>query len=288
MTESRPSSAFLFALSLTLSAALAGFSPLSPAAAQSRAQAEDAVRNADAPTIPLERQEGDDWTDFVGAWLLPVVGALLTLIIVGALFWLTWRRIEAVNAKHENLIAALAKRQDEKLKDLKELTVVVSRVTNLEERLVTLQHATFRHTRMIEAPAMELARHGAPVSYEAEEDFVAAAVDFPVTANNLLARSGGPWPVVKVDWMRNLLVRDPDGRGTFVLVHDAGIPGGQLYAVPRLTRFLAAEDFYNHYEQFYDCARPASGEIWVNAPAVVRATEGGWKLADKGELEVKS
>jgi hypothetical protein len=54
------------------------------------------------------------------------------------------------------------------------------------------------------------------------------------------------------------------------------------------VRFQAQEDFYNHYEQFYDCTRPTAGEVWVNEPAVVDPVDGGWRLRDKGILEVKT
>jgi hypothetical protein len=247
---------------------------------------------------PMPAQAGSEgWTDYVFSWLLPAVGASVALVILSGLFWLTWRKLEAVHAKNEDVIRTLAMRQDEKLV---KLDVVASRVKDMEHRLDALQDDIFRLKRTVEAPAGAWARESrpedsrnaarvAPAAYEpAEEGYAEEDVDFPATANSFLTRFGAPWQVVKPDWMRNLLVKDPDGRGTFVLIRDAGVPGGQLCIIPRITRFIAAEDFHNHYEQFYDCAHPAAGEVWVNTPAVVMGVDGGWRLLERGELEVRA
>jgi formylglycine-generating enzyme required for sulfatase activity len=111
---------------------------------------------------------------------------------------------------------------------------------------------------------------------------------FPILAADLLDRSGGGAQAVKPDILKGILVKDPDKAGALTLMHDWSVPGGILYVVPRMTRFMTRQDFYNLYEKFYDCARPGAGEVWVVRPAFVSRVGGGWTLRERGVLEVRA
>jgi formylglycine-generating enzyme required for sulfatase activity len=114
------------------------------------------------------------------------------------------------------------------------------------------------------------------------------SINFPLAAEECLKYAAArESKIVKTDPLKGILVKDREGRGQLILVHDWGVPGGVLYLFPRLTRFQTLQDFYNHYEQFYNCDRPGAGAVWVKESAVVRKVSGGWKLSEKGELEIR-
>jgi formylglycine-generating enzyme required for sulfatase activity len=121
-----------------------------------------------------------------------------------------------------------------------------------------------------------------------QQDTEFGGINFPLSAEDCLKHAAGRESrIVRYDPLKGIFVKDPDGRGQFILVHDWGVPGGVLYLLPRVTYFQTSVDFYNHYEQLYECARPAAGGVWVVSPAIVRKVAGGWKLLEKGELEIK-
>jgi hypothetical protein len=230
------------------------------------------------------------FSDSLYAWLPLSALSLLGVALLAAMFWWTWKKIAGVNAEAEQ-IRRLIKKQDEIPGYLR---ASVSGIRDLSQRLAVLQEDMFRLTLMVKTMSKEQSLQGRLVEpYSAvspaslEDDYAKVSPDFPIAAHSFLARLGGAQQIVKHDWPKNLLVKDQDGRGQLVLVCDSGVSGGQLYIVPRVTRFQTREDFYNYYEQFYDCDHPGAGEVWVNAPAVVDGVDGGWKLLEKGELEVK-
>lgn len=71
-----------------------------------------------------------------------------------------------------------------------------------------------------------------------------------------------------------VLARDPQRRGLFLVI-------------PSLDRFNSSQDF-NHYSTFYDCDRPAAGEVWVSEPALATydKSSGHWRLHQKGQLQI--
>jgi hypothetical protein len=227
------------------------------------------------------------------AWLVPGLMGLLFAALMGGLFWWTWVKIGEGDDRTEALLRALYKKQDERFKEF----VSALRIKDSREPLAALQAGVFRLTETVENMRKEQslqARMASPyaaasVGYALKEEFYAAPkVELPMAADKFLSHLGGPQQIVKADWLKNLLVKDPEGRGSLVLVRDPSVPGSQLLVVPRAARFQTMEDFYNYYEQFYECARPGAGEVWLVAPAIVEGVDGGWRLLEKGELEVKS
>ncbi|MDT5295327.1 MAG: eukaryotic-like serine/threonine-protein kinase [Acidobacteriota bacterium] len=117
-------------------------------------------------------------------------------------------------------------------------------------------------------------------------DAASGSLDFPAAAAQFLKTAGGREVRVRLDLIRDLFVKDAGG-GPFALLHDWGVPGGIVYLLPRLMYFQTRQDFYNYYQPFYDCAHPLAGEVWIVKPAVVERVVGGWRLREKGVLEVK-
>lgn len=271
-------------------------------------KANDALNNAqnqgttvpNSTTVPpVPTPHKGDTMDSIVALLPTVLAALTALVILVVLFWWTWEKIKGVEAKTDGLIRDLASRQSNKFQ---ELNAAVSGVKELNGRLSTIQDGIFRLGQALETLRKEQTlKNRLAETYNttppvttgyapppADDGYPTNTIDFPIAANNFLSRMDGPQQIIKQDPLKNILVKDPEGKGQLVLVRDGSVPGGQLYIVPRITRFQAMQDFYNHYEQFYDCNHPGAGEVWVNEPAVVYGVDGGWQLRDKGILEVKS
>jgi hypothetical protein len=252
-----------------------------------------------SPPVNPERE-----TDDLTVWLLPGILGLIGLVILGALFWWTWATIQDGNEKLAKLLSAFATKQESS----QAYQSTSKHLNELAGKVAVLQSSIFNLSQMVQAQAQAKAQQkewlpekrtpepyppygtqpADPDPYAPSDGYSGEAIDFPITATNFLTRFGGQQQVVKPDPLKGILVKDPDGRGAFVLVRDGSVPGGQLCIIPRTTRFQAAEDFYNHYEKFYDCVRLTPGEVWVNTPAVVTSVDGGWKLFEKGELEVKA
>ncbi len=114
-----------------------------------------------------------------------------------------------------------------------------------------------------------------------------AGQSFPTRAAALLSGAGKGAQIVRADYLRSILVKDPEGVGEFSLIHDWGVPGGVLYLIPRVTRFQTRQEYYNYYDRFYECASPTVGEVWVVRPALAGRVSGGWSLLEKGILEVR-
>jgi hypothetical protein len=71
-----------------------------------------------------------------------------------------------------------------------------------------------------------------------------------------------------------VLARDPQRRSLYLVI-------------PSLDRFNSSQD-YNNYSTFYDCDRPASGEVWVLEPPLASYdnASGHWRLQQKGRLQI--
>jgi formylglycine-generating enzyme required for sulfatase activity len=115
-----------------------------------------------------------------------------------------------------------------------------------------------------------------------------SALVFPVSAADCLAKTESFSKVVRHDVVRNLLVTGPNGKGELALIHSSTVSkkGGSLFVVPRITRFTSSDTFSSLYKEYYDCARPSAGEVWIVKPAVVAKAPGGWHLTEKGKLGI--
>jgi hypothetical protein len=113
--------------------------------------------------------------------------------------------------------------------------------------------------------------------------------EFPVSAVDYLDKMTRFANVVRPDFQNGILVNDPDGTGELVVIRDSRQDDGRLlFLVPRHAQFQTKQDFYTYYEKYYDCARPAGGDVWIIGPAMVEKVTGGWQLREKGLLEIRS
>lgn len=81
----------------------------------------------------------------------------------------------------------------------------------------------------------------------------------------------------------------PASEGDFVIMNRVeGNSDGQI-VIPHVTHFSSSEEFSIYFRNYFDCDAPSSGEVWIVRPALVKVDDktGGWRLADKGLLEIK-
>jgi hypothetical protein len=83
-----------------------------------------------------------------------------------------------------------------------------------------------------------------------------------------------------------MLVQDAEQEGGLLVVRDDA-SDGLLYLVPSFGFFQTKSDYTNYFERYYACTRPAGGNVWIRQPATVNPVNGGWQLANQGELEIR-
>lgn len=252
--------------------------------------------DATSPAAPLE-EEGI--MDTLLAWLRP---ALIALAVLGGLLFIAYLVSLLVKTKEagvttQRLVAGVVKRQDELNKQfVAALAPLTKEIKDLNARLRDMQNDLTNLTmsqRAARSRTADEAGRIAPPSFAAFSAAMPEKEDgedqFPVAADEYLNRVRAQGVVLKPDFANGILVKDPEDRGELVLVRDAMLPGEPPlnYIVPRVTKFQTQQDFYSYYEKYYECRRPATGDVWIVTPAVVDRVDGGWRLREKGELEVK-
>lgn len=132
----------------------------------------------------------------------------------------------------------------------------------------------------------------------------ALPVSFPVPADGLMQKDEPEFPVsvyeylgkmsryanaVKLDFQNGILVNDPEKKDELFLIRDSRQPDETKpsFLVPGAAHFHNKQDFEIYYARYYECPKPAMGDVWIIGPAVVEKVPGGWQLREKGMLEVR-
>jgi len=128
-----------------------------------------------------------------------------------------------------------------------------------------------------------------PLGYQPQSDgsTLKDEPEFPVSVNEYLGRMSRYANAVKLDFQNGILVNDPDKKDELFLIRDSRQPDEPLFLVPGAAQFHNKQDFEIYYAKYYECVKPAMGEVWILGPAVVAKVPGGWQLREKGMLEVR-
>ena len=89
--------------------------------------------------------------------------------------------------------------------------------------------------------------------------------------------------LVTFDYESELFVPVDDGE--FVIVTNSD-ENGRAVVLPRSPQLTSRRDFYEVYQDYYQCANPDAGEVSITEPAIVVPMSEGWKLLATGVLEV--
>lgn len=110
---------------------------------------------------------------------------------------------------------------------------------------------------------------------------------FPVSAEDYLAKNSEAAQTATADLIGGLLINDIDKGNEFLIANESELSDGLFYAIPNQSRFNTKGEYLNFYQNYYAFENPSSGAIQIKSPTIVKRTEGGWKLVEMGELEVR-
>jgi hypothetical protein len=106
---------------------------------------------------------------------------------------------------------------------------------------------------------------------------------FPASVAHYLRRTkAANKQIVTFDYESGLFAPVDDGE--FVLVSNG--EDTRPIVLPRSARLATKRDFYEFYQDYYHCAKPGTGEVYVVRPADVVEVENGWRFQTPGVLEV--
>lgn len=111
---------------------------------------------------------------------------------------------------------------------------------------------------------------------------------FPLSAAECEEKLHGFAKVVRHDGFRQMLVDGPGGKGEFAVTTETGLANScnDLFVVPRITTFQSESTYANLYAGYYEGGTRQLGEVWIVKPAIVDKVSGGWRLREKGVLQV--
>ncbi|HEX8119181.1 MAG TPA: hypothetical protein VF521_18025 [Pyrinomonadaceae bacterium] len=111
---------------------------------------------------------------------------------------------------------------------------------------------------------------------------------FPAPVGEYMRLVKGSAHPVRADYINDVLVEDLSSNGALVLVKNPpAVRDGTSYVVPSIDYFLSEQDYVKNYSNYFDCSEQQAGYVWIDKPASVRKVADGWKLVDKGILEVR-
>lgn len=242
------------------------------------------------------------------------VGLVLLLLFAGSLAYIArMKRIirdsqERANFNQEQLalIREIKSKQDELLKQLRGLDeirssvkLILGEVEELREHIRKLkERLETRSSQETPGLSVETVDNAAPTT--ATDSFAlhsSQSADrqefdrFPISVAdylNYISETSVVRTEVRAEPLREgVFVKSPEG--VFLLVGYDGNPNKRLFVVPKMERFQTRQDFI-HFQRYYDCNNPSSGEVWIIRPAVVvtDTVRGEWNLVEKGQLEIRS
>src|ERR1041384_2084427 len=75
--------------------------------------------------------------------------------------------------------------------------------------------------------------------------------------------------------------------GPYLLIKNSGNPKFQIVA-PSLSKLSSKKDYYNTYDELFNCENPTAGEIYILSPAIVEQADNGWLLREAGVIQIKA
>ncbi len=210
-------------------------------------------------------------------WLTWILSGLFGLIILGGMGFLAYFIFGSIKRRRIDT--------DQKFNAVKSRQLQISsEVESLKRTISSLSGQVSQQQQSVSALKRKLGEVdniAPPIqqSYTPSEP----KPEFPVMADEYLAKNRSQSTVATVDSFTGNLIEDSDGNGEFCLIRS----GNSTLALPSVSRFSTRSDYLNFYQNYYRCDRPAGGDIWIKSPAKVQKTESGWQLIEKGELEVR-
>lgn len=218
--------------------------------------------------------------------LFPLITGLAGLLLLGGIGYFIYRISKSVKddrAATQHGFSSVGAKQSGLRQDVDQLKKVVEMLSQQSKdqrsEIAALKSQTQLRGNFSDAPP-------APPTYAPHFAQPEPEPEFPVSVENYLAKNASGAPFGKYDPLLGTL-RENFEDGAFYLVRDGVLSDEARYAVPRSKQFVTKDDFAYHYSNYYVCANPSGGEVWIKKPSTVRRTPDGWKLEAMGELEIR-
>ncbi len=239
--------------------------------------------SAEAKPQPTPNDSNDkDWLSTILNWALFGVFGLIIIGIIGAgIYFLNKRKSREREeiARNFGEIKRKTGSLEQKIKDLTDVSTKLSAQIAAQNNEIRNLKQNFSNSSAA-APS-----RAAPVNYPIPPSAPPEEPQFPVAVDDYLAKTKSGATPVKFDYKEGMLVPDAEREAGLLVVRDGA--NGAFYLVPGFGFFQTKSDFTNYFERYYTCARPMGGTVFIRQPATVNQVNGGWQLAQTGELEVR-
>jgi len=222
----------------------------------------------------------EDWLGFLIKWGLIGLAGLLILGGIGAGIYFLRRNKQREREDIAGGFNRLEKQQrtnGEKIKQLEEVSKNLSQQIAQQKSEISSLKQMSQNASYAAPPPPTISAYQHPTEVP----------QFPITVDDYLAKVKNGAIPVKYDYKEKILVEDGEKEGGLLVVRDDSTAGNLLYLVPSFGFFQTKGDYTSYFENYYACARPTAGSVWIRQPATVNRVNGGWQLAQQGELEVR-
>lgn len=215
-------------------------------------------------------------------WLF---GGIAGLAVLGGLGWLAYSLLSNTFKQERETTQHGFKMANKNNQEL-------AQKVNQLEQTVKLQSGQFAQVQTaIQSLQRQIAKVGGQ-NYQQQAIFTQPVYklepQFPVGAEDYLGKVSANAQTATADLIGGLLVNDSNKGNEFLIVRDNELPENLFYAVPNQARFQTKSDYLNYYQNYYACENPSGGAVWIKSPTTVKRVNGGWKLEDMGELEIRN
>jgi myosin heavy subunit len=238
---------------------------------------------ANTNTAPVKPIEADDWLSFLLYWGL--IG-LAGLLVIGGIAAVTYFLRQNKRRERDEIAVGfnqLRKQQKAFGDEIKQLTEVSK---NLSQQIAQQKAEISKLKQQTQKAAYTASAPPPPSTMSAYQQPVEVS-RFPVSVDDYLAKVKNGAIPVKYDYREKMLVEDRENEGNLLVVTDDSERDNSLFLVPSFGFFQTKSDYTSYFENYYACARPMGGSVWIRQPATVRRVSGGWQLTQQGELEVR-
>lgn len=240
-----------------------------------------------AVTPKTNEENSGNWLDSIWSLLYWVLLGGIGLVVLGLTGWFIYYVLTNIWREKDTNIQGFRKVREAQKQMAAEISEL-SKLVKLQNDRIARQDKSiqsFQSQLKAENSSSSTARSQPVIE---EPQFVKPEPQFPVSAENYLNKVGNQGEMATPDkFSEGLLVQDPSKDQEFIIIKDPETADGLYYAVPKFTRFSTKSDYNLYYRTYYDCENPSGGTVWIKSPAIMDRVEGGWRLRDKGELEVR-
>jgi Skp family chaperone for outer membrane proteins len=217
-------------------------------------------------------------------WLAPGIG-LSVLLTVLATWWLK-QRIDLAEYGTGKRLAQAAQRQQELAAYTNDLSATVNGYSGNLSALSAAVNTLRAEVAELRARVQQGGDTPVITRPRVEEPPPKPEPPRAVSVADYLRRVAGSSHRAKPAPLRpNILNKATNDDGPYVVAPNGG--SGLFEVAPGYPRFTSSQDFM-HYQGFYDCDQPASGEVFIVEPALAAydAALNQYQLRKKGRLQI--